>query len=315
MNEKLKKLKVIFMGTPTFAVPVLEELIKNTNVILIVSQPDREKDRKGNIIPTPIKRIAIENNIETFSPEKIKDNYQEIIDKNPDIIITCAYGQIIPKSLLDYPKYGCINVHGSLLPKYRGGAPIHRAIMNGEKETGITIMYMDSKMDAGDIISQEKITILPEYNLDILYNKMSILGSKLLIKTLPDIIEGKISPIKQDENQVTYGYNIKKEEEQIDFNDLAINIHNKIRSLSTLPAAFCYLDNKRMKVYESEVTNIKVKDKAGKIINIDKNGIYINAIDYVIIFKDIKLEGKNRCLVKDFINGIDYKSLIGKSLN
>ena len=187
--------------------------------------------------------------------------------------------------------------------------------MNGEKETGITIMYMDSKMDAGDIISQEKITILPEYNLDILYNKMSILGSKLLIKTLPDIIEGKISPIKQDENQVTYGYNIKKEEEQIDFNDLAINIHNKIRSLSTLPAAFCYLDNKRMKVYESEVTNIKVKDKAGKIINIDKNGIYINAIDYVIIFKDVKLEGKNRCLVKDFINGIDYKSLIGKSLN
>ena len=311
----MNNIRVVFMGTPEFSVPVLEGLIVNYNVVGVVTQPDKEVGRGREIVFSPVKKVALEHDIKVLQPVKIRNDYSEVLELKPDLIVTCAYGQIIPKEILDYPKYKCVNVHASLLPKYRGGAPMHRAIMNGEKETGITIMYMDSKMDAGDIISQEKITILPEYNLDILYNKMSILGSKLLIKTLPDIIEGKISPIKQDENQVTYGYNIKKEEEQIDFNDLAIHIHNKIRSLSTLPAAFCYLDNKRMKVYESEVTNIKVKDKAGKIINIDKNGIYINAIDYVIIFKDIKLEGKNRCLVKDFINGIDYKSLIGKSLN
>ena len=143
----MKDIKVIFMGTPTFAVPVLEKLIENTNVILVVSQPDREKDRKGNILPTPTKKLAQENNIEVYQPTKIKEEYKKIISLNPDIIITCAYGQIIPEVILNAPKYGCINVHGSLLPKLRGGAPIHHAIINGDKETGITIMYMDKLMD------------------------------------------------------------------------------------------------------------------------------------------------------------------------
>ena len=147
----MKNINVVFMGTPTFAVPVLEKLIKETNVILVVSQPDREKDRKGNILPTPIKKLAQENNIEVYQPQKIKESYEKITNLNPDIIITCAYGQIIPEAILNYPKYGCINVHGSLLPKLRGGAPIHHAIINGDKETGITIMYMDKLMDSGDI--------------------------------------------------------------------------------------------------------------------------------------------------------------------
>ena len=175
----MKNIKVIFMGTPSFAVPILESLINNYNVILVVSQPDKEKDKKGNIINTPVKELAIKNNIPVFQPNNIKEEYQKILDYNPDIIITCAYGQIIPDSILNYPKYGCINVHGSLLPKLRGGAPIHHAIINGDTETGITIMYMSSKMDAGDIISQKSIKIEEDDYLDIVYNKLSLLVEPL----------------------------------------------------------------------------------------------------------------------------------------
>ena len=201
----MKNLSVVFMGTPTFSVPILASLIEKTNVVLVVSQPDREKDRKGNILPTPIKMLANENNIEVFQPTKIKEDYQRIIDANPDIIITCAYGQIIPEALLNYPKYGCINVHGSLLPKLRGGAPIHHAIINGDNETGITIMYMDKKMDAGDIISQRKIPIGIDDNLDLIYEKMSYLGRDLLMETLPSIVAGTNTRIPQDVNKVTFG--------------------------------------------------------------------------------------------------------------
>ena len=310
----MKNIKVIFMGTPTFAVPVLEKLIENTNVILVVSQPDREKDRKGNILPTPTKQLAIENNIEVYQPTKIKESYEYITSLNPDIIITCAYGQIIPEEILNCPKYGCINVHGSLLPKLRGGAPIHHAIINGDNKTGITIMYMDKKMDSGDIISQEEIEILETDILDTLYEKMSLLGANLLIKTLPSIIEGTNQRIKQDENEVTFGYNITKEEEKIDFSKKSKDIHNQIRGLSSIPGAYCYLDDKRLKIYLSELTNIKSTDKPGKITKIDKTGIFVNTTDFIIRLVDIKIEGKKRCLVKDFINGIKTSDYIGKVL-
>jgi len=210
----MEKLKVVFMGTPTFSVPVLEQLINETNVVLVVSQPDREKDRKGNVLPTPTKKLAIENNIEVYQPTKIKESYEKIVSIKPDMIITCAYGQIIPEIILNCAKYGCINVHGSLLPKLRGGAPIHHAIINGDKKTGITIMYMDKKMDAGDIINQESIDILDSDNLDSLYEKMSQLGAKLLIETIPSIVDGTCTRTKQDTSKVTFGYNITKEEEK-----------------------------------------------------------------------------------------------------
>lgn len=311
----MKKLKVVFMGTPAFAVPVLEKLIKETNVILVVSQPDREKDRKGNILPTPTKKVALDNNIEVYQPTKIKETYETITTLNPDIIITCAYGQIIPEVLLNCPKYGCINVHGSLLPKLRGGAPIHHAIINGDKKTGITIMYMDKLMDSGDIISQAELEILDDDNLDSVYEKMSILGSELLIKTLPSIIEGTNQRKKQNEDDVTFGYNITKEEEKIDFSKNSRDIHNRIRGLSSIPGAYCFLDNKRLKIYQSEITDKKSISEPGKIIKIDKTGIYINTKDFIIKLTDIKLEGKKRCLVKDFINGIKIEEYIGKVLN
>lgn len=308
----MKDIKVVFMGTPSFAVPVLEKLIENYNVIMVVCQPDRAKDKKGNIIYPPVKELALKNNIEVYQPLKLSGEYEYIIEKNPDIIITCAYGQILPSSLLDYPKYGCINVHGSLLPRLRGGAPIHHAIINGDKETGITIMYMDKKMDAGDIISQRSLEIKNTDNLDSIYSSLSILGSELLIETLPSIINGTNNRIKQNENEVTFGYNISKEDELINFNDLAINIFNKVRGLCSIPGASCYYNGKRLKIYEVEVTNKLSKDIPGKIVEVNKDSLIVTTKDYLIKIKDIKLEGKKRCMVSEYLNGIhDKSSLLG----
>ena len=308
----MKDIKVVFMGTPSFAVPVLEKLIENYNVIMVICQPDRAKDKKGNIIYPPIKELALKNNIEVYQPLKLSNEYEYIIEKNPDIIITCAYGQILPSSLLDYPKYGCINVHGSLLPRLRGGAPIHHAIINGDKETGITIMYMDKKMDAGDIISQRSLEIKNTDNLDSIYSSLSTLGSELLIETLPSIINGTNNRIKQNENEVTFGYNISKEDELINFNDSAINIFNKVRGLCSIPGASCYYNGKRLKIYEVEVTYKLSKNIPGKIVEVNKDSLVVTTKDYLIKIKDIKLEGKKRCMVSEYLNGIhDKSSLLG----
>lgn len=311
-GDKMKNVRAVFMGTPDFAVPILASLIEKINVVMVVSQPDREKDRKGNTIYSPCKELALANGIEVYQPSKIREEYQKVLDQKPDIIITAAYGQIIPTEILDYPKYGCINVHGSLLPKLRGGAPIHHAIMNGDKEAGVTIMYMAQKMDAGDIISQRKVDIPDDMTLDELYSKLSLLGRDLLIDTLPSVIEGTNNRIKQNEDEVTFGYNITKEEEKINFNDTSVNIHNKIRGLSSIPGAYGILNNKRIKIYKSIKTDILSKEKPGTIININSDGIFVATNDYVIRLIDIKLEGKKRCLVKDFINGIKKEDYINE---
>lgn len=311
-GDKMKNVRAVFMGTPDFAVPILASLIEKINVVMVVSQPDREKDRKGNTIYSPCKELALVNGIEVYQPLKIREEYQKVLDQKPDIIITAAYGQIIPTEILDYPKYGCINVHGSLLPKLRGGAPIHHAIMNGDKEAGVTIMYMAQKMDAGDIISQRKIDIPDDMTLDELYSKLSLLGRDLLIDTLPSVIEGTNNRIKQNEDEVTFGYNITKEEEKINFNDTSVNIHNKIRGLSSIPGAYGILNNKRIKIYKSIKTDILSKEKPGTIININSDGIFVATNDYVIRLIDIKLEGKKRCPVKDFINGIKKEDYINE---
>lgn len=307
----MKDIKVVFMGTPSFAVPILEALIKEYNVVMVVCQPDREKDRKGNVIYPPCKTLALSNGIEVFQPLKIREEYQRILDMEPDIIITAAYGQIIPSVILDYPKYGCINVHGSLLPKLRGGAPIHHAIINGDKEAGVTIMYMDKKMDAGDMISKRSTPIKEDTILDDLYSEISLLGRDLLMETLPSIINGTNNRIKQNEDEVTFGFNITKEEEKIDFNNSAKDIHNRIRGLSSIPGAYAIINGKRMKVYLSEKTDKTSTNEPGVIENISSDGILVNTKDYMILLKDIKLEGKKRCLAKDFINGIKKEDYVG----
>lgn len=307
----MKDLKIIFMGTPDFSVPVLEKLIENCNVIGVVTQPDKEVGRKKEVKPSPIKVTALNNNIKVFQPEKIRNDYKEILDMNPDMIVTCAYGQIIPSEILDYPKYGCINVHASLLPKYRGGAPIHHSIINGDEVTGVTIMYMAPGMDDGDIITSESIKIDTLDNVGTLHDKLSELGANLLIKTIPDIISGNVTRKFQNPNDVTFAYTIKKEDELIDFNDTTKNIYNKIRGLYPFPTGYSILDGKVIKLCESKIGNSK-NTIPGEIINIYSDGIGVSTIDGEIILIKIKPEGKREMLVSDYLNGISKTSLIGK---
>ena len=308
-------MKIIFMGTPAFSADVLKALLKFHEVVLVVSQPDRIKDRKGNLVATCTKQVALDNNINVIQPEKISDAINLILNTDADIIITCAYGQFVPSILLNHFKYGSINVHASLLPKLRGGAPIQRAIMNGFNKTGITIMYMDKKMDAGDIITQRQIDIKIDDTYDSLSIKLSNLAKDLLLYTLDLIISNKINPIKQDENLVTYAYNIKKEEEKINFNNNAKDVVNLIKALCSNPGAYCILDNKRLKVYNAIVLDEISDDDAGVISYITKDGIVVNCKDVKIKLLDIKLEGKKRCLVKDYINGIKKEELVGRKLD
>lgn len=308
----MKDIKVVFMGTPDFSVPILQGLIDNYNVVGVVTQPDKEVGRKKEIVFSPIKDLAIKNNIKVLQPVKIRHDYQEIIDLNPDIIITCAYGQIIPKVLLDYPKYKCINVHASLLPRLRGGAPIHRAIINGDKKTGITIMYMDVSMDSGDIISKEETPIDEEMNVAELHDKLSIMGRDLLLKTLPMIISGNINPIKQDESLVTFGKIITHDDELIDFNDTTLNVYNKIRGLSPFPGAYSLLDGKIVKIYKAKMGDNKSKLIPGSICNIYKDGFAVKTLDGEIIILELKVEGKKRMPSRDFLNGNIKDDLLNK---
>lgn len=310
----MKNLKVVFMGTPSFAVPILNSLIESCNVIMLVCQPDRKKNRKGKIEYPETKKVALDHNIEVFQPQNLNEDYQKILSLKPDIIITCAYGQFVPKEILNFPKYGCINVHGSLLPELRGGAPIHWAIIRGYKETGITIMNMAPKMDAGDILAQTKIPISDSMTLGELYQKMSNLGSELLIKTLPQIINNEITPIPQDESKVTYAYNVSKQDEKIDFSKKAQDIKNLVRGLNPIPAAYCYLDDKRVKIYEVEILENYTPTKYGEIIKIEKDGIICTTKDKLIKILSLALEGKKRVSAKDYINGIKKEQLIGKVL-
>ena len=249
----MKDKKVVFMGTPDFSVPVLEMLIRECNVIMVVSQPDSRVGRHQELRHTPVKECALKHGIEVFQPVKIREEYQYILDKNPDVIITCAYGQIIPSILLDTPKYKAINVHASLLPKLRGGSPLHRCLIDGYKETGVTIMYMAPGMDDGDIITQRSIEILDTYNVGDIHDKLSVLGSELLFDTLPSIFDGTNGRTVQDESLVTFAYNIKKEEEKLDFSKSALEVHNHIRGLYPFPTSYTTLNGEIIKICESHI--------------------------------------------------------------
>ena len=307
----MKDLRVVFMGTPEFSLPVLSSLNENCNVVGVVCQPDKPSNR-GEVKLSPIKQYAVDNNIPIYQPVSVKNEYKSILELKPDIIITCAYGQIIPKEILDYPKYGCINVHASLLPKLRGGAPIHKAIIDGYKETGITIMKMSLKMDAGDIISQSKIEILDTDTVGVLHDKLSVLARDLLISTLPDIINNNINPIKQDESEVTYAWNIKREDEKIDFNKKTREIYNQIRGLNPYPGAYSILNGKIIKIWTSRVGNVYYSEDIlnGQIVKLYSDGIGIKTSNGEIVITELQLEGKRRMKANEFINGVVNKDLL-----
>lgn len=309
----MEKIKILFMGTPEFSVNVLKGLIDNYDVVGVVTQPDKEVGRHHEIKFSPIKEVALENDIRVFQPKNIKTEYEDLLKLNPDMIVTCAYGQIIPKALLDFPKYGCINVHASLLPKLRGGAPIHKAIMNNYPRTGVTIMYMVEKMDAGDIISQVETIIEKEDTVGTLHDRLSILGTKLLLDTIPDIISGNINPIPQDINEVTYAWNITREEEHINFSKSTIDIYNQIRGLNPWPGAYATLDNQIVKIYNSRISSSFFTTRAdGEIGKIYEDGIGVSTKDGEIIITELQFAGKRKMTVKEYLNGKDGNTLIGK---
>ncbi len=311
----MKNLKVIFMGTPDFAVPILQKLVENTNVVLVITQPDKCVGRKQILTPTPVKVESEKNHIPVFQPSKIKEEYASVLNTEADIIITCAYGQIIPKCILDYPRLGCINVHASLLPKYRGGAPIHHCLINGDKETGVTIMYMDEKMDSGDIISQIVYKIEKEDNVGTLHDKLSVLGADLLIDTLPSIMNGTNERIKQDEEKVTFSYIIKREDECLDFSKAGVEIINKIRGLYPWPLANFKLNTNEIKVLEASFLPKNNNKETGLLIEIDKNHLGITCKDGIIYLEKIKPFGKKEMAIKDYLNGIKKEELLNKKVD
>lgn len=309
----MKDKNVVFMGTPEFAVPVLEMLIEKTNVIMVVTQPDKIVGRKKEIKFSPVKEVAIKHNIEVFQPSKIRLDYEPLKDLDIDLIVTCAFGQILPKEVLDLPKYGSINVHASILPKYRGSAPIEYAIMNGDKKTGVTIMYMDEGMDTGDIIKISKLSIEDNDTGGSIHDKLSILGKDTLECTLKDIFNGNITRIKQGD-EFSIAPKITREDEHIDFNNNGINIINKIRAFNPSPLANIIIDNKEIKVLDAKFVKKDV-NKVSEIVEIDKDKLGISCKDGIIYLSTVKPMGKNIMDIKSFLNGIDKKSYLRKKVS
>ncbi len=301
-------IKTVFMGTPEFAVPILDTLKELTDVVLVVTQPDKYVGRKKVLTPSAIKNKAMEYGIPVFQPVKIRCDYEEIKKYQPDLIVTCAYGQIVPKEVLDIPRLGCINVHASLLPKYRGGAPIEHAIMNGDTETGITIMYMDIGMDTGDMIDKRSIPIEEDDTLDTLSTKLSTLGAELLREVLPSIIDGTNNRVPQDNDEATYAYTIKREDEHIDFNRSAIDVYNHVRALNSHPLANFTLNGEEVKVLDGYVGDTR-KGEVGKISDILKDAIGINCSDKIYYITRLKPFGKKEMNVRDYLNGVDKDKL------
>lgn len=298
-----KDIRIVFMGTPEFASNVLKGLVENNyNIVGVVSQPDKEVGRKRILTPSPVKEMALSHGLKVLTPVKIRKEYEEVLSLEPDLIITCAYGQIIPKELLDYPKYKCINTHGSLLPKGRGGAPIQRSIMNGEDKTGITIMFMNEKMDEGDILYQEEMPIDIHDTNATLFNKLSDLALQMLLKFLPEYIKGNYTAIKQDNDKASYTYNITKEEEFISFNEDVKKVYDHIRGLLDNPGAYFVANDKKYKLISVDFEYCNDTD-AGLIRGLENNYFRIDAINGFIKVLKIKPEGKNEMDARAFFNG------------
>ena len=305
MNER-----IVFMGTASFSLEVLKMLIaEKYNIVGVVTQPDRFVGRKKVLTMPDVKVEALKYDIPVIQPAKIKEDYQGVVDLNPDLIITAAYGQIVPQGLLDAPRLGCVNVHASLLPKYRGGAPVHQAIIDGEEKTGVTIMYMVKKMDAGNIISQRETPIAYDETVETLYNRLGVIGSELLKDTLPSILAGTNESIPQDESLVTYSPTLSRDDERIDWNMSALQVYNKVRGMNSWPGTFTTFQGKTVKVWAGKVHQCEnaVKhhehQENGTIVKVFKDAIGVKVNDGVYLITEFQLEGKKKMLVKDYLNG------------
>jgi methionyl-tRNA formyltransferase len=309
--------KIVFMGTPDFSVPILKRLIMDGyEVIAVVTQPDRPVGRKKILTAPPVKVEAQSHGIPVLQPEKIRhrDELDKILSLQPDLIVTAAFGQILPKELLDAPKLGCINVHASLLPELRGGAPIHYSIIQGKKETGITIMYMAEKLDAGDILTSVRIPIEEKDHVGTLHEKLSIAGANLLSESLPKLISGQLLGTPQDENLATFAPNIKREQEKINWYKSGEEIYNQIRGLHPWPVAYTEVEGEVMKVWWGEKYSTDIKAEPGTIISLEDDGIVVQTGNLIAIkITELQPSGKKRMSASQFLRG-STNQLLGKRL-
>ncbi|MBE5934909.1 MAG: methionyl-tRNA formyltransferase [Lachnospiraceae bacterium] len=321
----MSKLKVLFMGTPDFAVPTLETLCNsNYDVVGVVTQPDKPKGRGKAMQYTPIKEVALKYNIPVFQPIKLRQDecVEDFKKMDIDFIVVVAFGQILPKEILDMPRYGCINVHSSLLPRYRGAAPIQWTIINGEKETGITTMFMDEGLDTGDILLQERTPITREDTGGTLHDRLANMGAGLLMKTLAGIAEGNIERIKQNDEESNYVGMLNKSHGRIDFSKKACEIELLIRGLNPWPSAFTTLDGKGFKIWKSDIVATKDNDSrvtedmfkapVGQIVYVDKSSMLVNTAEGLLDLQEVQLEGKKRMMIEDFLRG--FKVSVGTIL-
>ena len=306
--------KIVFMGTPDFSVPVLRKLVEEGyEIVGVVTQPDRPKGRKKALTPPPVKVEAEKHHIKVLQPEKIRNEMEDVLALQPDLIVTAAFGQILPNELLEAPKYGCINVHASLLPELRGGAPIHYSILQGKDKTGITIMYMAEKLDAGDILTQAEVVIEERDTVGLLHDKLSAAGVKLLSETIPQLIEGKLTPKKQDDGKATFASNIKREQEKVNWSKTGEEIYNQIRGLNPWPVAFTTYNDQPLKLWWGEKVPCKDDVTPGTIIGVEEDGFVVAAGNKTAIkITELQPAGKKKMSGEDFLRGTSIK--IGEKL-
>ena len=299
-------MRVIFMGTPDFAVGALEEIIKaGHEVVLVVTQPDKPKGRGKAMQYTPVKECALAHGFEVFQPVKVKEpeNIEVLSKHQPDIIIVAAFGQIVPKSILDMPKYGCINIHASLLPKYRGAAPIQWAVINGEDVTGVTIMRMNEGIDTGDMIAKKTVRLAEDETGGSLFDKLAQVGAQLCVETMDIIEAGKAEYIPQNNEEATHTSMIRKELGLIDWNKSAVEIERLIRGLNPWPSAYTNLSGKTFKIWKAKVVSEENTYEPGCICRIDKAGMYVQTGKGILLLTEVQMEGKKRMDADAFLRG------------
>ena len=306
MAENSNELKVIYMGTPDFAVPPLEAMIRaGYDIRLVVTQPDRPKGRGKKTQPTPVKELAERNGIRVLQPARIKENEEflgELREADPDIIIVAAYGKILPKAILDLPRLGCVNIHASLLPRFRGAAPIQRCIIEGDEKTGVTLMYMAEGMDTGDMIARSE-TEVSRKNAGELTKELSVLGAELLLEYLPRIAAGEVNAEKQDDRLATYAPMVEKSEGKLDFSGDAYALERMIRGLSPSPGTFTDYRGQRMKVRKAEVQEIGAHETPGTVLSADEHGIAVACGSHILLITELQMPGKKPMEVADFLRG------------
>lgn len=301
---------IVFMGTPAFAVPSLEALLKEGyRVVGVVTQPDRPQGRKKVLTPTPVKEAALRHGLPVLQPQRLRapEAVEELASLKPDLIVTAAYGQILPKSVLDLPKYGCLNVHGSLLPKYRGGAPIQRSIINGEKETGVTLMYMAEGLDTGDMIAKTVVPIEDEDTAGTIFEKLSVVGAELLIRQLPMILDGTAERIPQNDEESTYAANLTREDEKIDWHATSREIFNRVRGLVPFSGGFTTWNDEVFKVWAVAKPGVGSVDAPGQapgtVLDLSPAGIEVQTGDGSVLLTRVQPAGKKAMDASEFIRG------------